>query len=137
MNRFDAQDLLSDTLEAAYNGYKDMDGEKALLSYMFTAATRIRNKSKRKRNRETELTEPIAELFTADADAETKLEFNMMLDKVKMMNENEAQCLLLAEVEGYSRKEIMDITGLKEQTLKSILYRAKNKLRRDLEVGNG
>lgn len=137
MNRFDAQDLLSDTIEAAWVGYEKMDGEKALLSYMFTTATRIRNRSKRKRSRETELTEPIVELFTADSDAETKLEFEMMLDRVKMMSESEATCLLLSEVEGYPRKEVAEITGLKEETVKSVLYRAKNKLRRDLEVGNG
>jgi RNA polymerase sigma-70 factor (ECF subfamily) len=137
LNRFDAQDLLSDTIEAAYKGYENIGSKDAFLAYMFTTANRIRKRTKQKRSRESELTESVAEQFLTHSDAETKTEFNMLLERIKMMSENETVCLLLSEVEGYPRKDISEITGLKEETVKSILYRAKNKLRRDLEVDNG
>jgi RNA polymerase sigma-70 factor (ECF subfamily) len=134
MNRFDAQDLLSDTIEASYKSFSKIKDEKAFLSFLFTIANRLKSKYSKKYRRENELTESLEKLFEDDSVAERSTEFRLLIDRIKLLSDKERQCLLLFEMENYSRREVSLIMDLKEGTVKSILYRTKNKLRANMEI---
>ena len=65
--------------------------------------------------------------------AEDDIEIEQLANRLKMLNADQLNSLLL-KIEGFSLKEIAEITNTKEETAKSRVRYASNKLKRRLAV---
>jgi RNA polymerase sigma-70 factor (ECF subfamily) len=96
-------------------------------TYLFRIATNLmRDRWRRiKNNREGTLPDCLPEEACADADHDLSIEMRRALGQLK---DRERQLLWLAYVEGSSHREIADSTGLKEGSIRLLLFRARRKL---------
>jgi RNA polymerase sigma-70 factor (ECF subfamily) len=109
----------------------DQDGEVAARLYLFRIATNLLHDHWR-RPRAASIDDLPEELFTANsttAQTEAQAELGPALLRMKP---RERQLLWLAHAEGYSHREIAQVTGLASASIRLLLFRARRKLARIL-----
>lgn len=121
-----AKDIVQESLMRLWEKHKDIDFNGAR-SYLFTTAYRIMIDVYRKRTRmkvyvEETTDEHVSELHPAD----TK---KILDEALKRLPEIQRIAVLLRDYEGYSYKEIGEITGLNESQVKVYIYRARMALK--------
>lgn len=100
-------------------------GEVAQRRYLFRIATNLLHDYWR-RPRTASIEELPEEIFTA---AETESDARIALEPaLKSMRPRERQLLWLAYAEGYSHKEIAEITGLASASIRLLLFRARRRM---------
>ncbi len=107
------------------------DGEVAARLYLFRIATNLLHDHWR-RPRAASIDELPEELFSADsntAQTEAQAELGPALRRMKP---RERQLLWLAHAEGYSHREIAQVTGLAAASIRLLLFRARRRLARIL-----
>lgn len=73
----------------------------------------------------------VPEGFLAVGDASSRIDSQALLDPaMAQMRPRDRQLLWLAHAEGYSHREIAEITGLREGSVRLLLYRARRKIAR-------
>jgi len=113
------------------------DGEVAQRRYLFRIATNLlRDHWRRPRVASIEdmIGEMPEELFAAQADAAQRESAARLAPALRQMKPRERQLLWLAHAEGYSHKEIAEVTGLASASIRLLLFRARHKIARLLEV---
>ncbi|NOX47668.1 MAG: RNA polymerase sigma factor [Chlorobi bacterium] len=117
-----ARDIVQDAFAKMWEKVKDISGEKAK-SYLFTAAyhTMIDNvrKSKRMTN-----TDDISQFDQGHESGYSDLK-EILDEAVGQLPDIQRSVLLLRDYEGYSYKEIGEITNLNEPQVKVYIYRAR------------
>jgi RNA polymerase sigma-70 factor (ECF subfamily) len=130
-----ADDLLQESY-LRFLGARVPDGEVARRSYLFRIASNLLRDHWRRRPQAQldELPEQTATLPAIDdrMDAQTTLG-----PAFKRMKLRERQLLWLAYAEGATHKEISEVTGLAETSIRILLFRAKRKLARLLRTSSG
>jgi RNA polymerase sigma-70 factor (ECF subfamily) len=86
--------------------------------------------------------EDVPEQFLAARDGLSRIESRVTLDPALLqMRPRERQLLWLAHAEGYSHREIAEITGLNSAGIRLLLFRARRKiarlLRKQIDVDRG
>jgi RNA polymerase sigma-70 factor (ECF subfamily) len=112
------------------------DGEVAARRYLFRIATNLlRDHWRRPRAASIEVTpeELLADSATS-AQADSKAMLNPAL---ALMRPRDRQLLWLAHAEGYSHREIAQITGLASVSIRLLLFRARRKIARLLREQGG
>jgi RNA polymerase sigma-70 factor (ECF subfamily) len=107
------------------------DGEVAARLYLFRIATNLLHDHWR-RPRAASIDELPEELFSTEggaAQTESRAELGPALRRMKP---RERQLLWLAHAEGYSHREIAQITGLAAASIRLLLFRARRKIARIL-----
>ena len=107
------------------------DGEVAARLYLFRIATNLLHDHWR-RPRAASIDELPEEIFSAGSGAEqieTSAELGPALGRMKP---RERQLLWLAHAEGYSHREIAQVTGLASASIRLLLFRARRKIARIL-----
>jgi RNA polymerase sigma-70 factor (ECF subfamily) len=96
-------------------------------TYLFRIATNLmRDRWRRiKNNKEESLPDCLSDEASSDADHDLSMQMRRALGQLK---DRERQLLWLAYVEGSSHKEIADSTGLKEGSIRLLLFRARRRL---------
>src|SRR6266581_4319073 len=80
--------------------------------------------------------EDVAEVFLTVGDGLSRIESQAILDPaMALMRPRERQLLWLAHAEGYSHREIAEITGLASASIRLLLFRARRKIARLLVNG--
>jgi len=105
------------------------DGEVASRRYLFRIATNLLRDHWR-RPRAASIEEMPEELFAAkllDAQADSVAQ---LAPAMQQMKPRERQLLWLAHAEGYSHKEIAEVTGLASASIRLLLFRARYKMAR-------
>ena len=103
------------------------EGEVAHRRYLFRIATNLLRDHWRKHGA-TSIEELPEELFSSDDDR-ARLELRAMLGPaMKRMRLRDRQLLWLAHAEGYSHREIAEITGLGSASIRLLLFRARRKI---------
>jgi RNA polymerase sigma-70 factor (ECF subfamily) len=110
------------------------DGEVASRRYLFRIATNLLRDHWR-RPRSTSIEEMPEEFFTARddparPDSEQSHSLAILTPAMARMNHRERQILWLAHAEGYSHKEIAEVTGLASASVRLLLFRARHKIAR-------
>ena len=118
----DAQDIVQDAFEKLWVNHANVNAAKAK-SYLFTTAyhTMIDHIRKSKAVGSIEDIPEISDTTFHDY-SDLKEILNEALEK---LNEVQRSIILLRDYEGYSYKEIGDITGLNEPQVKVYIYRAR------------
>lgn len=132
-NKEEVKDIISDTLLKAYENFDNLKNKEALLSYMFTTATRIIYKRGNKRTVNMELPDT---LIDSAASAETKAEVKELYKAIKELPEKQREAITLFELSGYSLIEIQKIQGDTLSAVKSRIARAREKLHEMMEKQN-
>lgn len=108
------------------------EGEIACRRYLFRIATNLlRDHWRRPRAASIE---DVPESVFAHADGHTPLDSQMILGPaLASMRPRDRQLLWLAHAEGYSHREIAEITGLAATSIRLLLFRARRKIARLLQ----
>jgi RNA polymerase sigma-70 factor (ECF subfamily) len=103
--------------------------------YLFRIATNLlRDHWRRPRSQSIE---EIPEEFLAATASSSQADSQAMLNPaLALMRPRERQLLWLAHAEGYSHKEIAEVTGLASASIRLLLYRARQKMARLLREQN-
>jgi len=134
-----ADDLMQESylryLCASRPGLHLAEGEVAGRRYLFRIATNLlRDHWRRPRSQSIE---EIPEEFLAATASSSQADSQAMLNPaLALMRPRERQLLWLAHAEGYSHKEIAEVTGLASASIRLLLYRARQKMARLLREQN-
>lgn len=110
------------------------EGEVAGRRYLFRIGTNLLRDHWR-RPRAASLEEIPEEFFAASAGAEASDEAAALTPALANMRPRERQLLWLAHAEGYSHKEIAEVTGLASASIRLLLFRARHKMAKLLREG--
>ena len=105
------------------------DGEVACRRYLFRIATNLLRDYWRK-PRAVSIDQIPEELFAAKNDGSQADLVAMLAPAMKRMKPRERQLLWLAHAEGYSHREIAEVTGLASASIRLLLFRARYKIAR-------
>jgi RNA polymerase sigma-70 factor (ECF subfamily) len=133
-NREDMKDIVSETALLAYERFDTIRQRQALLSFLFTIASRIIYKynSKKKFIYDTSFNhhETIAD---TSADAQTKLEAKELFQALNTLPHKQREALVMFEISGFSLTEIQVIQGDSLSAVKSRLARGRETLKKMFE----
>ncbi len=122
-----ADDLHQETYIRFLSAGVPNDGELAARRYLFRIATNLLRDHWR-RPRHASLEDVPEELFTA-SDTSAQSDSQAMLGPaLRLLRPRDRQLLWLAYAEGYSHREIAQITGLASASIRLLLFRARRKL---------
>ena len=103
------------------------DGEVASRRYLFRIATNLLRDYWR-RPRSTSIEDIPEELFSSPSNTAQHDSQAMLTPALARMKPRERQLLWLAHAEGYSHREIAEITGLASASIRLLLFRARHKI---------
>lgn len=145
-----AKDLVQETFLNAYRGFKNFRGDARISTWLYTIASRVclRMRRKRKGAPERELS---LDQFIPTSDGEFRLQIpveglspedalqNKQLREalesaIGRLPQKYKMVLVLRDMEGVSAKEVGAIMGLNERAVKSRLHRARLFVRRELSA---
>ena len=121
-----ADDLMQESYVRFLTAAYPADGEVAMRRYLFRIATNLLRDHWR-RQRSTPLDEVPEERFATSghaAQAETEA---LLGPALKQLRPRDRQLLWLAYAEGYSHREIAEVTGLASASIRLLLFRARRK----------
>jgi len=126
-----ADDLVQESYVRFLCAARPNNGEVAARRYLFRIATNLLRDHWRK-PQATPISELPEELLTAQS-ARSHAETQAMLDPaLGQMRPRDRQLLWLAYAEGYSHREIAEVTGLASASIRLLLFRARRKMARIL-----
>ncbi len=124
-----ADDLMQESYVRFLCAARSWDGEVAGRRYLFRIATNLL-KDHWRRARSPSIEEIPEELFATSPDA-ARIESQFLLGPaLAAMRPRDRQLLWLAYAEGYSHREIADVTGLASASIRLLLFRARRKIAR-------
>jgi RNA polymerase sigma-70 factor, ECF subfamily len=110
------------------------DGEAAARLYLFRIATNLLRDHWR-RPRATSIEEIPEEFFAASGNASQSDSQILLGPALRQMKPRERQLLWLAHAEGYSHRDIAEVTGLASASIRLLLFRARRKIAALLRAG--
>lgn len=136
----DAADIVQDTFMSACENKANILPDKAK-SWLFTVAhnkmmsfiryNKIRGGIARL-NGGDNLSEDVDNIISNDGSIKKFEQMQMISHAFESLSDNERTCLQLRDWEGFSYKEIADITSINEQTVKTYIFRGRMKVKKIL-----
>lgn len=117
-----AKDVIQDTYEKLWLNYKNVNFEK-VKSYIFTTAYRTMIDTIRREKKQGDFDNVKEEKYASNEQYSDLQE--ILLQAVQQLPEVQRSVVMLRDYEGYSYKEIADITNLNESQVKVYIYRAR------------
>jgi len=128
-----ADDLVQESFVRFLCADYPRDGEVAARRYLFRIATNLLRDHWR-RPRSTSIDEIPEELFAHQAHDDAVSQF-VLSAAMAQLRPRDRQLLWLAYAEGYSHREIADVTGLASASIRLLLFRARRKMAHLLRKG--
>ena len=129
----DINDAIQETIISAYTNIKNLTNISKFKSWLIKILINECNSIYRKRIHENNIVSKISNTnspINLEYTYDNNFEFYCLLNK---LNVEEKELLILYFLEGYKPKEIAQITGLNNNTVRSKILRAKNKIKDDLK----
>lgn len=128
-NSQSAKDLFQSTIERVYGKFESVRSRAAFLSYLFTTAWRLHKQDQVKNSRFVSI-EDMAGFDARDPrEADSAADVETLYAAMKLLPEEQRQCIMLFEIVGFSQKEVCEILNITPGALKMRLKRGKDKLR--------
>ncbi|WP_291574462.1 RNA polymerase sigma factor [Clostridium sp. UBA4548] len=134
LNKEDTEDIIQEVFIKAYKNLYRLENKERFYSWLFKIAINTMNtsfKAKKQHNlmEESELMDIKCNVNdTPEERLQIKEENLELLKRLSVLNEEEKNAMILKYVQGFSYKEVGEILGIKEETIKTKLHRAKKKL---------
>ena len=125
----DANDLVQDAFMKLWSNHKKVEFKKAR-SWLFTTAHNAFINFIKKSNRQVRMEEGTDIPFDAKNRFELKEIIDLAMQKLTGLQKS---IILLRDLEGYNYKEIGEILELSEAQVKVYLFRARNKIKKQLK----
>ena len=137
-NPSDAEDLLQEIFLLAFNKLSSYQGQSALGTWLYRVATNrcldhLRSRAKRYQTMTDSLDEK--ESLTPSAVKDTPAERVDLERSIAQLPDSYRAAFLLYDVEGFDHKEVAHILGVAEGTSKSLVHKARLKIRDTLGQG--
>jgi len=144
----EAEDLVQETFLQAFRSWGQFEGRSSVKTWLYTIAMRTCQRLHRLRAGQPlrmgslESLLPMGEptMGMVDLDADSPLDTQLRLEGKKQIEEAILELplefrvpVILKDILGFSIKEVADITGLKEATVKTRVHRARLRLRQAME----
>jgi RNA polymerase sigma-70 factor (ECF subfamily) len=131
-----ADDLAQDCFLHAWNKLQTFTGRGSFIGWLLKVAYTTFLQSKRKSKRYREVLEEAANVARTESRSYTEQTDEVSdLDKLlAVLNEDERAIIVMSYACGLSHREISDATGLPAGTVKSVIYRSKEKIRKNFEI---
>jgi RNA polymerase sigma-70 factor (ECF subfamily) len=128
-SREQAKDIAAETLLIAFERFDTLKDEKALLSFLFTIASRVRCELIRQDNRTDKLPENIAEIYQSNvASPETLTDICLLYEALGKLDSKMSEAIILFEIVGLKIKEISTVQNCSVAAVKLRLFRGRRKL---------
>ena len=136
-NRFDAEDVLQELLIKIWKKKEDFEVLENKEAWCMTVVRNLSIDKIRKRKHNTaDISEHHAisdSAPTPDKVAEDKESLSIVMRLLNELPEKQKEIIHLRDIEGYTYKEISDITGLSEDQVKVNLFRARQKFKEKIK----
>ena len=131
-----ADDLAQDAFMHAWNKLHTYSGSGSFIGWLLKVAYTTFLQSKRKSNRYAEILEEVGHKSESDGTSATAPDDEISdLDKfLAVLTEDERAVMILSYACGLSHREIGDAAGLPIGTVKSIIFRGKEKIRESFGI---
>jgi RNA polymerase sigma-70 factor (ECF subfamily) len=134
-NQSDALDVVQETAYRSFKSIKNLNEPKYFKSWLIRIAISCAIDLLRKQKNVVQMKPEFEELISGDVNEDIDLEMTVR-DLIDRLNEDEKGVIILRFYEGLTIKEVSETLDIPLGTAKTILYRALNKLRKDLK-GDG
>lgn len=128
-NRADADDLLNDTILAAYAQFDKLENRERFAGYLFTIASNLFKKQLRRKKFRGKYDEKEA-LMLEDlaADTETRAELSIVMQKMELLPGLQREALILFHISDLPMEEIRNIQGGSLSAVKQRIKRGRERL---------
>lgn len=145
-NHSDAEDIAQEVFIRIYTSISSFKGNSSLATWIYKITYNRSLDFLKKNNKKMKTTKTLddpedaelltlaGERFIPEKDFEDKQMKEDIHDALKKLPEDQRQLIELKDIHGFSYEEIMEITGLKDGTMKSRLNRARTSLRKMLQT---
>jgi len=128
-NRDEARDIVSETLLIAYEKLDTLREEIAFPSYLMTIARRtFYNRRTRTRTHEHMEVEEMDELFGDSISPEEAMDVTLLYAALDRLPAAQKEAIIMAEIMGFSHKEIQKVQGGTVTGVKVRIFRGKRQL---------
>jgi len=129
-SRVDAEDAVQEAFLKAFRSWEGFKGEAGAFTWLYRILVNACLDEGRRRSRRREEPEP-EDPMPREAPRENDHPLRLALDKaLGQIHHRPRAVFVLAEVEGFTHREIAEMLGIPEGTSKHDLFEAKNALRR-------
>jgi RNA polymerase sigma-70 factor (ECF subfamily) len=134
-NREDVKDIIGETLLVAYQKFETIRHREALLSYLFTVASRMVYRLQDKNKQfsyvyDDQQTEQVAD---QSSNVESRIKVKELYQALDQLPIKQKEAIVLFEISGLSLVEIQEIQGDSLSAVKSRIARARESLKKILE----
>ncbi len=131
-----ADDLAQDCFLHAWNKLQTFTGRGSFIGWLLKVAYTTFLQSKRKSKRYKEVLDEAAYIAVTESKSYTQQSDEVSdLDKLlAVLTEDERAIIVMSYACGLSHREISDVAGLPTGTVKSVIYRSKEKIRNNFEI---
>lgn len=132
-NQHDAADAVSETVLDAFSSIRKLRDEKAFRSWIFKI---LSAKIKKKQAEYSNSSSDIEDISEYEESLHSMFDFEHLevAEAVYKLDDEERLVLSLSVLNGYSSREISQVSGINDNTVRSKLSRAKEKLKNYLTV---
>jgi RNA polymerase sigma-70 factor (ECF subfamily) len=128
-NRADAEDLLHDTVVAAYEQFGELENPDRFAGYLFTIASNLFKKQLRRKKFHGKYDEKEALLLEDLAvDAESSAELSVVMQKMELLPALQREALILFHISDLPLEEIRNIQGGSLSAVKLRIKRGRERL---------
>lgn len=131
-----ADDLMQESYVRFLCAGRSWDGEVAGRRYLFRIATNLL-KDHWRRKRSQSIEDVPEEIFAVRGDSDQVDALAVLGPAMASMRPRDRQLLWLAYAEGYSHREIAEVTGLASASIRLLLFRARRKMAKLLRDRSG
>lgn len=128
-DRESARDLASEAILIAWRSFDEIRDEKAMLSYLFTTATRLAIKERERGKRHTTIDGSGAEEHHGGVAPDVAAEVALLQQALAKLPEAMRECVMLFEVAGFSIEEIATMHRVSVSAVKMRLVRGRARLK--------
>lgn len=134
-HRDKADDLMSETILKAYEGFDSLKEQRAFFSFVLTIAKRLHKRREWRARLFSFDNEVLDEAYSYGTSPETAVDTQIMLEALNDLPDKQREALILFEISGFSLEEICAIQESSLSAVKSRLARGRQKLAEQLGHG--
>ena len=128
--KMDVEDLVQDILLSAYHHFHTIQDKEKLLHYLIRAARNRSISILRKRKQKTEWVEKHQQhLLAKGVSADMLLDIQLLYRTIAQLPKEQANALILFEINGFSMREIAEIQNTTEAAVKMKVSRGRKRLK--------